>query len=119
MNQILNRIGDRVTEDKGLKEINLELVSQGQIFDSFRRRFDYFTLLDKLKRERSTDFDNSIDRLPSVWKRDNDQNCNVALFLEASRGLSSDEANVAAQSLNTKTYSRIVSNRHNNNDEVL
>ena len=99
----LNNVGSTVTQNKGIKEINLELVSLGQQFDSFRKRFDYFSLLTGKEDEERND--NSKDHLQkSTWIRDNDLNVNVESFLEASRGLSPQEAKMEAQNLLTQSY---------------
>mmetsp|Transcript_8196 Transcript_8196/g.12337 ORF Transcript_8196/g.12337 Transcript_8196/m.12337 type:complete len:820 (+) Transcript_8196:102-2561(+) len=97
--QVLNNVGNRVTRDKGAKEVNLELVSLGQQFDSFRRRFDYLSLLNKGNGPTKSE--------PSLWMRDNTQSVNLNFFMESSRGMSAEEANVHAQSLFTQSYHRI------------
>ena len=111
--RILNVIGDRISKNKNNKEINLELVSLGNQFDSFRRRFDYLSLI-KMSNEVNTsgihDNNNNDDGLVSLWVRDNSQSINLQSFLEASRGLSSEDAKEELQKLHTQSYHRIQSN---------
>ncbi len=97
--RVLENVGKRVTKNKGIREINLELVSLGQEFDSFRRRFDYLSLLKG---------SGQIDNRASLWIRDNDQSVNLVPFLQSSRGMSMKEANAHAQSLFTQSYDRVI-----------
>jgi sulfur transfer protein SufE len=92
----LNKVGDEVTKNKGIKDINIDLVSRGQKFDSYRRRFDYYSLV-------ASD-ENWLANVDSVWIRDNSRNVNVDEFLIATKGLSTEEAKLESKKLHSQSY---------------
>mmetsp|Transcript_1432 Transcript_1432/g.1774 ORF Transcript_1432/g.1774 Transcript_1432/m.1774 type:complete len:842 (+) Transcript_1432:24-2549(+) len=100
----LNEIGKSITKGRGAKEINLELVARGQKFDSYQRRFDYFSLLQALKQDEG----NSIGPPPSTWIRDNELSSNVVEFLYTTREMMIEDARIEAKKIHTQSYRRII-----------
>lgn len=108
------------SNNQNIKEINLELVSIGKEFDSYKTRFDYYSLWKKHHQQKynnNNDHDddnanpNNHNVHPSIWIRDNQLNVNVKSFLESSRNLSSKEAEMEEQNLHLQSYHRQFNNQ--------
>ena len=97
INQSFREMADSLVLNKDSKQTNLELVSRGQSFDSFRRRFDYSLLKD----------DDDDEPSESIWERDNTKNYNLIAYLVASRGLSLEDATEEADFIFTESFKRV------------
>ena len=97
VNQSFHEMADSLVLNKDAKQTNLELVSRGQSFDSYRRRFDYFP----------NSLSTNDGQSKSVWVRDNTKNSNLIAYLVASRGLSVEDATEEAEKVSRQSFKRV------------